>query len=89
MSYFPYVYSQDRIVLFRQNFLSFLIHYYSAIPFHIGKGTEMPLANNIFRKQRIQKNQKNFSCSVGMHLSDTHAFGLFIYVFIVPQATRF
>ena len=38
MSYFPYVAcvrSQDRILLFRQRFL---IHYYSAIPFHIGEG---------------------------------------------------
>ena len=41
MSYFPYVAcvrSQDRILLFRPCFLSFLVHYYSAIPFHIGKG---------------------------------------------------
>ena len=41
MSYFPYVtsfHSQDRILLFRQYFLSFLVPYYSAIPFHIGKG---------------------------------------------------
>ena len=36
MSYFPYVTcvgSEDRILLFRQ---CFLVHYYRAIPFHIG-----------------------------------------------------
>ena len=41
MSYFPYVTCvsrQDRIPLFRQCFLCFLVHYYSAIPFHIGEG---------------------------------------------------
>ena len=41
MSYFPYVTclsKQDRILLFRQCFLSFLVHYYSTIPFHIGEG---------------------------------------------------
>ena len=27
----------------------------------------MSLANKIVRKQKIQKNQKNFNCSPGMH----------------------
>ena len=41
LSYFPYVTctrSQDRILLFRHCLLGFLVHYYNAIPFHIGEG---------------------------------------------------
>ena len=64
MSYFPSVTcvsSHDRILLFRQCFLGFLVHYYSAIPFHIGAGAEI---QKKIRKTSfaVQKNQKNFNC---------------------------
>ena len=60
LSYFPYVTcarSQDRILLFRHCLLGFLVHYYSAIPFHIGEGA-LPIKfseQKRFRKIRRKK----------------------------------
>ena len=60
MSYFPYVTcvrSHDRILLFRQCVLGFLVHYYSAISFHVGEGAlecHLPIKfseNKRFRKK--------------------------------------
>ena len=61
MSYVPYVTcvrSQDRILLFRQCVLCFLVYYYSAILFHIEEGaleSHLPIKfseNERFRKIR-------------------------------------
>ena len=65
--------SHDRILLFGQYVLSFLVHYYSAVPIHIGKGAlecHLPIKfseNKRFRKIRKKKKNNN-NCSSGIHL---------------------
>ena len=62
LSYFPYVTdarSQDRILLFRHCLLGFLVHYYSAIPFHIGEGAlECHLPIKFSEQKRFRKSEK-------------------------------
>ena len=57
--YFPYVTcarSQDRILLFRHCLLGFLVHYYSAIPFHIGeRALECHLPIKFSEQKRFRK----------------------------------
>ena len=75
LSTFPYVTcarSQDRILLFKHCLLGFLVHYYSAIPFHIGEGAlecHLPIKFSE-QKKKIRKirRKKNFNCSSDMHL---------------------
>ena len=59
LSYFPFVTcarSQDRILLFRHCFLGFLVHNYSAIPFHIGEGAlECHLPIKFSEQKRFRK----------------------------------
>ena len=75
ISYFPNVtcvQSQDRILLFRQCFLSFLLHYYSTIPF---EPTHEIMALFILRKPILQTRMRSHPVGLDVSL----LVGSFVY----------